>query len=99
LHKSSIEPDQFHRSAAKIIDSKEGDAVLDAPSGIVVVPAPSSDTATIYVASRLGRVINKYTYDFTSSALTASRNYSRGSSPTHPSSSSPHPETSRPTAS
>jgi DNA-binding beta-propeller fold protein YncE len=62
---------------AKIIDSSEGDAVLDAPSGIVVVSDFSSDTATIYVASRLGLRINKYAYDFTAGALTASETFAK----------------------
>ncbi len=61
--------------ASKIIDSTEGDAVLDAPSGIVVMPDPASNTATIYVASRLGLRINKYVYDFTAGALTTSETF------------------------
>lgn len=65
-------------SQSKIIDSGEGDAVLDAPSGIVVVPDSDSDTATIYVTSRKGSRVNKYTYAFSAHALTASETFAEG---------------------
>jgi len=72
---SNTAPCDSQCPASKIIDSTEGDAVLDAPSGIIVVPDSTADTATIYVASRLGLRINKYAYDFATGALTASETF------------------------
>lgn len=65
---------------AKIITTKEPNAVLNEPAGIVIFPTVSANTDTVelYVNSRLGLVINHYVYDFNAGALTASSTFATG---------------------
>ena len=74
---SASNPCDSDCSQQKIIGSQEGDAVLDAPSGIAIAPGPNMGEITLYVASRKGKQINRYVYEG-SSGLQSSEVFASG---------------------